>query len=105
MQKDLKSWTGSFVSFSDASVALKTPEGNHGVARTEVLRVSRHGSKRGRNALIGAAAAGGAEVAIGAAAGGCNGKIGPVSEGVSWLACWEGPGRDRWWRWRCDPWE
>ena len=72
IQKDLKSRTGSFVCFSDDSVSLKAPNGDKNVSRIEVLRVSRHGGKRLRKALIGAAAAGGAGAEIGAAAGECS---------------------------------
>jgi hypothetical protein len=72
IQKDLKSRTGSFVCFSDDSVSLKAPNGDKNVSRIGVLRVSRHGGKRLRKALIGAAAAGGAGAEIGAAAGECS---------------------------------
>jgi hypothetical protein len=47
VRKDLKSWTGAFVSASNDSVSLKAADGDKTVARTGVLRVSRHGGKRG----------------------------------------------------------
>jgi len=72
VQTDLKSWSGPFVSFSAESVALKAAEGDRTVPRAQVLRVSLHGGKRLRNALIGAAIGGGAGAGIGAAAGGCS---------------------------------
>ena len=72
VQKDLKSWSGRFSSASDDSVSLKTPAGDRIVPRSDVLRVSRYGGKRLRNALIGAAAAGAAGLAAGIASGGCS---------------------------------
>ena len=73
VQKDLKSWTGYFVSVSDDSVSLRVSGVDKTVGRADVFRVSRHGGKRLRNALIGAGIAGGAGVAVGAAAfGGCS---------------------------------
>lgn len=71
VQKNRK-LTGSFVSVTDDSIALKAPDGDKTVPRSDVLRVSRHGGKRGRNILIGAAIGAGAGVAVGAAAGGCK---------------------------------
>ncbi|HUK17653.1 MAG TPA: hypothetical protein VLW65_14605 [Bryobacteraceae bacterium] len=72
VQKDRKSWSGAFVGFSDESMSLKAADGNKTVGRSEVMRVSRHGGKRARNALIAAAAGAGVGVAIGAGVGGCN---------------------------------
>jgi hypothetical protein len=72
VQKDRKSWSGPFVSFAGESVSLKAADGDKTIGRSEVLRVSRHGGKRARNALIGAAAGAGVGVAIGAGVGGCN---------------------------------
>ncbi len=74
VQKDRKSWSGSFVRFSDDSISFKAPDGDKNVPRADVMRVSRRGGKRLRNALIGAAAGGGTGAAIGAAAGGCSNR-------------------------------
>jgi len=72
VQKDMKSWTGSFAGVSDESVSLKVRHAAKAVSRADVLRVSRPGGRRLRNALIGAAIGGGAGVAAGAAAFGCR---------------------------------
>lgn len=78
VQKDMKSWSGSFAGFSDESISLKTHDGDKTVTRAAVLRVSRHGGRRARHALIGAAVLGGVGVAVGVGAGGgCGHQIGP----------------------------
>lgn len=83
VQKDHK-LTGSFLTVSDDSISLKASDGDETVPRAEVLRVSRHGGKRGRNILIGAAVGAGVGAGIGAAAGGCkSNSLGPcVGRGV-----------------------
>jgi hypothetical protein len=73
-----RKWTGAFVSVSDESLSVKAPNGDVTVPRANVVRVGRHGGKRGRHALIGAAVGAGAGVGIGAAAGGCkSNQLGP----------------------------
>lgn len=72
VQKDRKSWTGTFAGVSNEAVSLNAREGSKAVARAEVMRVSRHGGKRSRNALIGAAIGGGAGIAVGATVPGCK---------------------------------
>jgi hypothetical protein len=72
VQRDRKSFTGSFAGVSNDSVSLNAREGSKTVARANVLRVSRHGGKRSRNALIGAAIGGGAGLAVGATVPGCK---------------------------------
>jgi hypothetical protein len=78
VQKDMKSWSGAFAAVSDESISLKTKEGDKSVSRAAVMRVSRHGGRRVRHALIGAAIVGGVGVAVGAGAGGsCGMAFGP----------------------------
>jgi hypothetical protein len=62
---NLKSLKGRFVNASDAAISLRTDEGERAIERASVMRVSAHGGKRGRNALIGL----GIGAAIGVAAG------------------------------------
>lgn len=48
--------TGAFVAFSDAAISLRTGAGEVAVERARIRRIQvRSGSRRGRNALIGAA--------------------------------------------------
>jgi len=72
----LKSLTGTFVSFSDEAISLRIRKHDVTLGRPDVLRVSLHGHKRPRNALIGAAigAAAGAAFAAWAGAGECPGS-------------------------------
>ena len=72
VRTDLKSVTGHFVSVAADSLALKTGAGEQTLNRVDINRITRSGGKRGRNALIGAAAGGGVGAAVGAASGGCH---------------------------------
>ena len=57
---------GTFISFSEEAISLRTREGDLTVRRPDVRRVSlREHSKRLRNVLIGAAIGAGAGVAVG----------------------------------------
>ncbi|MGO9269543.1 MAG: hypothetical protein ACLQOO_04680 [Terriglobia bacterium] len=72
----LKSLAGTFVSFSDDAISLRIRNNDFTVRRPDVLRVSLHGNKRPRNALIGAAigAAAGAAIAAWLGSGECPGS-------------------------------
>lgn len=72
VRTDLKSVTGHFVSVAADSLILKTTAGEQTLNRVDINRITRSGGKRGRNALIGAAAGGGAGAVVGAASGGCH---------------------------------
>ncbi len=72
MRRGLKSVNGHFVKVAGDSLTLKTAAGEQTVNRVDITRITRSGGKRGRNALIGAAAGGGAGAAVGAASGGCH---------------------------------
>lgn len=66
---NLKRHIGTFLSYSDGAISIRTKQGDHGFPREKVFRVSsRERSRRIRNALIGAAIGAGTGLAVGALA-------------------------------------
>ncbi len=82
VDQKLKSLTGTFLGVSDEAITFQVGQDEVGVQRTDVFRISsRERSKRGRNAIIGAAIGATAGLALGAAY--CHGDC-DLARGIAW---------------------